>query len=101
MNPVAGASHPIHPPLTDVTISAYAFATLAAVLSKLALADHDAIAFGHDDDVAGSIGAGALILILVGFAFLTAGGALGRCLVYTYGTRVRNPVEAPAKRSVA
>jgi uncharacterized membrane protein len=32
--------HPLHPPLTDATIGAYAFATLAAVLSKLGIADH-------------------------------------------------------------
>jgi uncharacterized membrane protein len=32
--------HPLHPPLTDVTIGAYGFATVAAVLSKLGVADH-------------------------------------------------------------
>jgi uncharacterized membrane protein len=32
--------HPLHPPLTDFTIGAYAFATVAAVLSKLGVADH-------------------------------------------------------------
>jgi uncharacterized membrane protein len=32
--------HPIHPPLTDVTIGAYAFATIAAVLSKAGVAEH-------------------------------------------------------------
>lgn len=31
--------HPLHPPLTDVTIGAYAFATIAAVLSKAGVAD--------------------------------------------------------------
>jgi uncharacterized membrane protein len=32
--------HPIHPPLTDATIGIYTFATVAAVLSKLGVADH-------------------------------------------------------------
>ena len=32
--------HPLHPPLTDVTIGAYAFATIAAVLSKAGVAEH-------------------------------------------------------------
>jgi uncharacterized membrane protein len=32
--------HPLHPPLTDATIGAYTFATVAAILSKLGIADH-------------------------------------------------------------
>jgi uncharacterized membrane protein len=32
--------HPLHPPLTDATIGAYTFATIAAILSKLGIADH-------------------------------------------------------------
>ena len=32
--------HPLHPPLTDLTIGAYAFATVAGILSKLGLAEH-------------------------------------------------------------
>ncbi len=32
--------HPLHPPLTDATIGTYTFATVAAVLSKLGVADH-------------------------------------------------------------
>lgn len=31
--------HPLHPPLTDVTIGAYAFATIAAVLDRIGIAD--------------------------------------------------------------
>jgi uncharacterized membrane protein len=31
--------HPLHPPLTDATIGVYTFATVAAVLSKLGVAD--------------------------------------------------------------
>ena len=41
MNPLRGfPGHPSHPPLTDVTIGAYTFATIAAILSKLGLAEH-------------------------------------------------------------
>ena len=32
--------HPLHPPLTDLTIGAYAFAAIAAILSKIGVADH-------------------------------------------------------------
>jgi uncharacterized membrane protein len=32
--------HPLHPPLTDATIGMYSFATVAAVLSKLGVAEH-------------------------------------------------------------
>jgi uncharacterized membrane protein len=32
--------HPLHPPLTDATIGAYTFATIAAILSKVGVADH-------------------------------------------------------------
>lgn len=32
--------HPLHPPLTDFTIGAYAFATVAAILSKAGVAGH-------------------------------------------------------------
>jgi uncharacterized membrane protein len=32
--------HPLHPPLTDATIGTYTFTTIAAVLSKLGIAEH-------------------------------------------------------------
>ena len=32
--------HPLHPPLTDATIGAYTFATVAAFLSKIGVAEH-------------------------------------------------------------
>ena len=32
--------HPLHPPLTDATIGVYTFATVAAILSKVGLAEH-------------------------------------------------------------
>jgi uncharacterized membrane protein len=34
--------HPLHPPLTDATIGIYTFATVAAVLSKLGIAEEKA-----------------------------------------------------------
>ncbi len=34
--------HPVHPPFTDATIGAYTFATIAAVLSKLGIAEESA-----------------------------------------------------------
>ena len=41
MNPLRGfPGHPSHPPLTDVTIGAYTFALVAAILSKLGVAEH-------------------------------------------------------------
>jgi uncharacterized membrane protein len=41
MNPLRGfPGHPSHPPLTDATIGAYTFATVAAILSKLGVAEH-------------------------------------------------------------
>jgi uncharacterized membrane protein len=32
--------HPLHPPLTDVTIGTYAFATIAAILSVVGVSNH-------------------------------------------------------------
>jgi uncharacterized membrane protein len=41
MNPLRGfPGHPSHPPLTDVTVGAYTFAAIAAILSKAGVAGH-------------------------------------------------------------
>jgi len=41
MNPLRGLpGHPSHPPLTGVTIGAYTFATVAAILGKAGVAEH-------------------------------------------------------------
>ena len=41
MNPLRGfPGHPSHPPLTDATIGAYTFAAVAAILSKVGVAEH-------------------------------------------------------------
>src|SRR5438034_734230 len=52
---------------------------------------------GHADYVDGSIGGGALVLTLVGFAVLTLGGWLGGALVFTHGMRVLELVDDPVE----
>jgi uncharacterized membrane protein len=63
MNLLRGVpGHPSHPPLTDVTIGAYAFATIAAILSKAGVAEHG---FAHGwwlALVVGAISSGATVL---------------------------------------
>jgi uncharacterized membrane protein len=149
--------HPLHPPLTDVTIGAYTFAAIAAIASKAGLADHPfakawwlalviglissaltvttglldwltisrgselwktatahalamvtatvffvlATIFGHHGFTIGSVTTGSLILTLVGFVALTAGGWLGGAITYVHGMRVLNLVEEPATRAAA
>ena len=158
MNPLRGfPGHPSHPPLTDATIGAYTFATVAAVLSKLGVAEHGlakgwwlalvvglistaltattgffdwltiswgselwktatlhmatmvsasvvfliAAVVGHGDYVDSTVSGGGLVLTLVGFVLLTAGGWLGGAVVYVHGMRVLNLVHEPADRAVA
>jgi uncharacterized membrane protein len=157
MNPLRGMpGHPSHPPLTDVTIGAYSFATIAAILSKAGIATGGfahawwlalvvgacssvltvgtgfldwlkissgtplwrtatlhaltnatasvffvlAIVFGHDDYVAAHVAAGSLVLTVVGFGFLFAGGMIGGAITYVYGMRVLNLVEEPTARAI-
>jgi uncharacterized membrane protein len=157
MNPLRGfPGHPSHPPLTDVTIGAYTFATLAAILSKLGVAEHAfaqawwlalvvgaissvltvstglldwlqisggtplwrtatlhaivnavasvffvvAIVTGHDDYVGGAVSTGGLVLTILGFVLLAAGGTIGGSIVYVHGMRVLNLVEEPTRRAI-
>jgi uncharacterized membrane protein len=149
--------HPLHPPLTDATIGAYTFATIAAVLSRLGVSEDNlatawwlalvtglgitiptaltgffdwleiqsgtplwrtatlhlsamltaTVVFaitagaGHADYVDGSVGGGALVLTLVGFALLTLGGWLGGAIVFTHGMRVLKLVDEPTGRAVS
>jgi len=44
---------------------------------------------------------GGLILTLIGFAALTAGGWLGGAITYVHGMRLLNLVEEPATRAAA
>jgi uncharacterized membrane protein len=55
---------------------------------------------GHRDYVDKSVGGLALILNLIGFAFLTLGGWLGGAVVFTHGMRVLNLVDEPTSRAV-
>lgn len=149
--------HPLHPPLTDATIGAYTFATVAAIVSKAGLAEHGfatawwlalviglitsvltvltgvldwltitwgselwktatkhaltmvtatiffvlAIIFGHGGYVRGEVMTVSLILTLVGFVALTAGGWLGGAITYVHGMRVLSLVEEPAIRTAS
>ena len=149
--------HPLHPPLTDATIGAYTFATVAAFLDVLEISDAAAaqawwlalvvgliltvptalaglldwltitwrtplwrtatlhltamvsatVFFliaaiaGKDAFDAGSLGAGDLVLTLIGFGLLTLGGWLGGAIVYVHGMRVLNLVEESALKAAA
>lgn len=149
--------HPLHPPLTDATIGIYTFAAVAAVLSKVGIAEEEAasawaialivglvstvptaltgfadwvriqrgtplfktatshmiamllatafflisIGAGYTDGIDGAIPDGAFILTLVGYGLLTLGGWLGGAVVYTYGMRVLNLVEEPAREAAS
>ena len=151
------AGHPLHPPLTDVTIGAYTFATVASILSIIGVSEHNtatawwlalivalvatvptaitgfadwltispgtplwrtatlhlsamlsatvffaiALGVGHNDYVNGSVGAGALVLTLIGFGLLTLGGWLGGAIVFTHGMRVLKLVDEPTARAVS
>ena len=69
-------------------LSATAFFALAAI-------------FGHDEFLKGNVRADGLILTLIGFVLLTAGGWLGGAVVFVHGMRVLNLVEEPATRAAA
>ena len=56
---------------------------------------------GHADYVDGTVGGGALVLTLVGFAFLTLGGWLGGAVVFVHGMRVLSLVDEPPERAAA
>ena len=149
--------HPVHPPLTDATIGIYTFATIAALLSVLGIAEDAAangwalglviglvvsaptavtglldwrrlpggtplkrtatshliamvaatVCFliaalvGYSDGMDGVVGPGALILTLVAYGLMAAGGWLGGTIVFVHGMRVLNLVEEPAHRAVS
>jgi uncharacterized membrane protein len=56
---------------------------------------------GHADYVDQAVGGGSLVLMLIGFGLLTAGGWLGGAIVFVHGMRVLNLVDEPAKRAVS
>jgi uncharacterized membrane protein len=157
LNPLRGfPGHPSHPPLTDATIGAYTFATVAAVLSKLGVAEHAfaqawwlalvvgavtsaatvftglldwlkiesgtplkrtatlhaltnavasvffviAIVVGHYGYSDKEVNTSGLILTVLGFVFLTAGGTMGGSITYVHGMRVLNLVDEPTRKAV-
>jgi uncharacterized membrane protein len=68
----------------------------AATMSSATVVFVLAIVFGHDDYVARSLATGSLVLTLVGFALLAAGGAIGGSLVYVHGMRVQRALAQPS-----
>ena len=136
--------HPLHPPLTDVTIGTYTFATVAAFLNIVGLVGRNAtsgwwlalvvglcsaaltattgffdwieiewgsptwkkatwhlsvmlaasgaflaaVLVGHACYTSGTVGVGAFVLTVIGFALLTLGGSLGGAIVFVHGMRV-------------
>jgi uncharacterized membrane protein len=56
---------------------------------------------GHADYVDGTVGGAPLLLMLVGYGFLTLGGWLGGSVVFVHGMRVLNLVDEPTTRAVA
>lgn len=56
---------------------------------------------GFNSYEARDLGAGALILTLVGWGTLTVGGWLGGTITFVHGMRVLNLVEEPAHRAAA
>ena len=56
---------------------------------------------GHTGYTHGNVTAGAFILNIVGFGFLTLGGWLGGAVVFVHGMRVLSLVDEPASRAVS
>ncbi len=78
------------------TATAHMFSMLSATVFFLLAA-----IFGHGGYVDRDVGAGPLILTLIGFGLLTLGGWLGGTVVFVHGMRVLNLVEEPALRAAA
>jgi uncharacterized membrane protein len=71
--------HPIHPPLTDAAIGTYTFATIAAVLSKLGIAEEPAAeAWALALIVGLVVGAGAALTGFADWVRITRGTPLFR-----------------------
>ena len=59
-----------------------------------------AIVFGHDDYTGQAVHTSSLILTIVGFLLLTAGGTMGGSITYVHGMRVLNLVDEPTRRAI-
>ena len=56
---------------------------------------------GHADYTGGSVGGGSLVLTVVGYVLLAAGGWLGGAIVFTHGMRVLKLVDEPTSRAIS
>ena len=56
---------------------------------------------GHAGYVDGEVGTSALVLAILGFAFLTLGGWLGGSIVFVHGMRVLSLPDEPSARAIA
>ncbi len=74
---------------------------LAGLLDWLTITWPLAAIFGHAQYVHGNVSAGAFVLTLIGFGFMTLGGWLGGAVVYVHGMRVLSLVKEPTERAVA
>jgi uncharacterized membrane protein len=59
-----------------------------------------AIVFGHDDYTGHAVHTSSLILTIVGFVLLTAGGTMGGSITYVHGMRVLDLVDEPTRRAI-
>ena len=57
--------------------------------------------FGHGSYADDEVGAGALVLTLIGFVLLTLGGWLGGAIVFVHGMRVLKLVKEPARQAAS
>jgi uncharacterized membrane protein len=69
-------------------VTATVFFTLAAI-------------FGHGSYTHANVSAGAYVLTVIGFGFLTLGGWLGGAIVYVHGMRVLGLAKESTERAVA
>jgi uncharacterized membrane protein len=74
---------------TTATLHAVAMATATVFFLP-------AILFGHSGYTHGAVTTGSLVLTLIGFAALSAGGWLGGAITYVHGMRVLSLVEKPS-----
>jgi hypothetical protein len=85
--------HPLHPPLTDVTVGLYTGATAFAVLSAAGISEENLATAWWLALIAGLIATGPTAL--AGLA-----NWLGGAIVFTHGMRVLNLVDEPAGRAI-
>jgi uncharacterized membrane protein len=77
------------------TATAHMLAMLTATVLFLLAA-----IFGHGGYDDGEVTGGSLLLTLLGYGTLTAGGYLGGTVVFVHGMRVLNLVDEPVERAV-